>query len=75
MRSDGRPDTAEMTLALRAWRYAAGELPPAEAAAFAARLSTDAAAQDALGLSRSAFYKLLSKAKEHLHALMVEAAT
>jgi RNA polymerase sigma factor (sigma-70 family) len=34
-----------------------------------------ATAQDALGLSRSAFYKLLSKAKEHLHALMVEAAT
>lgn len=34
-----------------------------------------AAAQSALGLSRSAFYKLLSKAKEHLHALMVEAAT
>ena len=34
-----------------------------------------AAAQSALGLSRSAFYKLLTKAKEHLHALMVEAAT
>lgn len=34
-----------------------------------------AAAQEALGLSRSAFYKLLTKAKEHLHALMVEAAT
>ncbi len=33
------------------------------------------AAQAALGLSRSAFYKLLGKAKEHLHALMVEAAT
>src|SRR5688572_17150828 len=48
MRNDGRPDTAEMTLALRAWRYAAGELPPAEAAAFDARLSTDPAAQDAL---------------------------
>jgi len=34
-----------------------------------------AAAQSALGLSRSAFYKLLTKAKEHLHAIMVEAAT
>jgi anti-sigma factor RsiW len=48
MRNDRRPDTAEMTLSLLAWRYAAGELPPDQAAAFAARLGTDPAAQDAL---------------------------
>ena len=34
MRNDRRPDTAEMTLALLAWRYAAGELPPDLAAEF-----------------------------------------